>query len=137
MMNKDNRNDKIRKIAKKGLTLSLCAVLAGGLAAGSFEGVNKLAGWSGATTVEAASNKDETTLTYKNPRRKMQIPVIPNQIPEKIQAAQQKETLMCLKSHQKHFHLLYLLQPSQFRRYRITSECMECMDMRHSSRNRK
>ena len=56
---------------------------------------------------------------------------------EKIQAAQQKETLMCLKSHQKHFHLLYLLQPSQFRRYRITSECMECMDMRHSSRNRK
>ena len=27
MMNKDNRNDKIRKIAKKGLTLSLCAVL--------------------------------------------------------------------------------------------------------------
>ncbi len=51
MMNKDNRNDKIRKIAKKGLTFSLCAVLAGGLAAGSFEGVNKLAGWSGATTV--------------------------------------------------------------------------------------
>ena len=42
MMNKDNRNDKIRKIAKKGLTFSLCAVLAGGLAAGSFEGVNKL-----------------------------------------------------------------------------------------------
>ena len=24
MMNKDNRNDKIRKIAKKGLTFSLC-----------------------------------------------------------------------------------------------------------------
>ena len=64
MMNKDNRNDKIRKIAKKGLTLSLCAVLAGGLAAGSFEGVNKLAGWDGATTVEAASNKNETTLTF-------------------------------------------------------------------------
>ena len=70
MMNKDNRNDKIRKIAKKGLTLSLCAVLAGGLAAGSFEGVNKLAGWSGATTVEAASNKDETTLTYAKSEKK-------------------------------------------------------------------
>ena len=70
MMNKDNRNDKIRKIAKKGLTLSLCAVLAGGLAAGSFEGVNKLAGWSGATTVEAASNKDETTLTYSKSEKK-------------------------------------------------------------------
>lgn len=70
MMNKDNRNDKIRKIAKKGLTLSLCAVIAGGLAAGSFEGVNKLAGWSGATTVEAASNKDETTLTYAKSEKK-------------------------------------------------------------------
>lgn len=70
MMNKDNRNDKIRKITKKGLTLSLCAVLAGGLAAGSFEGVNKLAGWSGATTVEAASNKDETTLTYAKSEKK-------------------------------------------------------------------
>ena len=69
-MNKDNRNDKIRKIAKKGLTFSLCAVLAGGLAAGSFEGVNKLAGWSGATTVEAASNKDETTLTYAKSEKK-------------------------------------------------------------------
>ena len=61
MMNKDNRNDKIRKIAKKGLTFSLCAVLAGGLAAGSFEG---------ATTVEAASNKDETTLTYAKSEKK-------------------------------------------------------------------
>ena len=70
MMNKDNRNDKIRKIAKKGLTFSLCAVLAGGLAAGSFEGVNKLAGWSGATTVEAASNNDETTLTYAKSEKK-------------------------------------------------------------------
>ena len=70
MMNKNNRNDKIRKIAKKGLTFSLCAVLAGGLAAGSFEGVNKLAGWSGATTVEAASNKDETTLTYAKSEKK-------------------------------------------------------------------
>ena len=70
MMNKDNRNDKIRKIAKKGLTFSLCAVLAGGLAAGSFEGVNKLAGWSGATTVEAASNKDETPLTYAKSEKK-------------------------------------------------------------------
>ena len=35
-----------------------------------FEGVNKLAGWSGATTVEAASNKDETTLTYAKSEKK-------------------------------------------------------------------
>ena len=46
MMNKDNRNDKIRKIAKKGLTFSLCAVLAGGLAAGRFDGLTILAGLS-------------------------------------------------------------------------------------------
>ena len=31
MMNNDKNNDKIRKIVKKGLTLSLCAVLAGGV----------------------------------------------------------------------------------------------------------
>ena len=66
MMNKDNRNEKIRRIAKKGLTLSLCAVLAGGLAAGSFEGINKI---TGTTTVEAA-NKDETTLTYAKSEKK-------------------------------------------------------------------
>ena len=35
-----------------------------------FLGVNKLAGWSGATTVEAASNKDETTLTYAKSEKK-------------------------------------------------------------------
>ena len=66
MMNKDNRNNKIRKIAKKGLTLSLCAVLAGGLAAGSFEGINKI---TGTTTVEAA-NKNDTTLTYAKSEKK-------------------------------------------------------------------
>lgn len=137
MMNKDNRNDKIRKIAKKGLTLSLCAVLAGGLAAGSFEGVNKLAGWSGATTVEAASNKDETTLTYAKSEKKDADTSDSKSDTGKDTGSTAKETLMCLKSHQKHFHLLYLLQPSQFRRCRITSECMECMDMHHSSRNRK
>ena len=138
MMNKDNRNDKIRKIAKKGLTLSLCAVLAGGLAAGSFEGVNKLAGWSGATTVEAASNKDETTLTYaKSEKKDADASDSKSDTGKDNRQHSKKETLMCLKSHQKHFHLLYLLQPSQFRRYRITSECMECMDMHHSSRNRK
>ena len=70
MMNRDNRNDKIRKIAKKGLTLSLCAVLAGGLAAGSFEGVSKITGWDTATTVEAVSNKNDTTLTYAKSEKK-------------------------------------------------------------------
>lgn len=137
MMNKDNRNDKIRKIAKKGLTFSLCAVLAGGLAAGSFEGVNKLAGWSGATTVEAASNKDETTLTYAKSEKKDADASDSKSDTGKDTGSTAKGSLDVSEIVSEHFHLLYLLQPSQFRRYRITSECMECMDMRHSSRNRK
>ena len=66
MMNKDNRNDKIRKIAKKGLTFSLCAVLAGGLAAGSFEGFSAL---TGETTVQAA-DKNDAKLTYAKSEKK-------------------------------------------------------------------
>ena len=69
MMNKDNKNDKIQKIVKKGLTLSLCAVLAGGLAAGSFEGMNRLTGWNEGTTVQAASN-NENKLTYAKSEKK-------------------------------------------------------------------
>ncbi len=69
MMNKDNNNDnKIKKIVKKGLTLSLCAVLAGGLAAGSFEGVSRLTGWNEGTTVQAAAN--ENKLTYAKSEKK-------------------------------------------------------------------
>lgn len=63
MMNNDNKNDKIKKIVRKGLTLSLCAVLAGGVAAGSFEAISKLNGWDTATTVEAAG-KTDISLTY-------------------------------------------------------------------------
>ena len=62
----NNRKLKIKKMMKKGATISLCAVLAGGLAAGSFEGINKI---TGAATVEAA-NKDETTLTYAKSEKK-------------------------------------------------------------------
>lgn len=42
--------------------------------------------------MEAASNKDDNIDICKIREEKMQMPVIPNQIPEKIQAAQQKET---------------------------------------------
>ena len=112
MMNRDNRNDKIRKIAKKGLTLSLCAVLAGGLAAGSFEGVSKITGWDTATTV------------------KLTAVLIPT-------AVQQKEAWIYLRLHQKHYLPSYLLQPNPFRKYRVIMECTECTDMLLSSRNRK
>lgn len=59
MMNKDERNDKMKKIVKKGAGISLCAVLAGGLAAGAFEGVNTLTGWNQPTQVEAAVKRDD------------------------------------------------------------------------------
>ncbi|MBU5482109.1 S1C family serine protease [Blautia sp. MSJ-19] len=67
MMNNDmNNNDndpkeRMRKKVKKAAGIALCAVLAGGLAAGSFEGINTLTGWN-SSTVEAASSKDNTTL---------------------------------------------------------------------------
>lgn len=59
----DHEHDKFKKVVKKGLTLSLCAVLAGGLAAGTFEGVNRVTGWNQGTQVEAAANDVELTLT--------------------------------------------------------------------------
>ena len=60
------KEGKVKKIVKKGLTLSLCAVLAGGLAAGTFEGVNRVTGWNDGTRVEAAAANDsdvDITLT--------------------------------------------------------------------------
>lgn len=63
MINKDNGNNKIKKIVKKGLTFSLCAALAGGVAAGSFEAISKWNGWDTATIVEAADTAD-ISLTY-------------------------------------------------------------------------
>ena len=62
-MNDEHKESKAKKIVKKGLTLSLCAVLAGGLAAGAFEGVNRLTGWNQGTSVEAASSKEKPEIT--------------------------------------------------------------------------
>lgn len=64
MMNKEEKNEKIRRVVKKGLTFSLCAVLTGGLAAGAFEGVNRVTGWNQATEVNAAE------LTYTKTSKK-------------------------------------------------------------------
>lgn len=63
MMNKDEKNSKIRNIVKKGLTLSLCAVLAGGLAAGTFEGVNQAMNWNQGIEVQASTDEAQLTLT--------------------------------------------------------------------------
>ena len=64
MNNNHDDNDpkeRMRKKVKKAAGIALCAVLAGGLAAGSFEGINTLTGWN-SSTVEAASNSENRTL---------------------------------------------------------------------------
>lgn len=64
--NNENRNndpkERMRKKVKKAAGIALCAVLAGGLAAGSFEGVNALTGWNSSSVEAASSNKENTTL---------------------------------------------------------------------------
>ena len=133
MMNKDKNNDKIRKIVKKGLTLSLCAVLAGGVAAGSFEGFSAL---TGETTVQAA-DKNDAKLTYAKSEKKA----------DKDDAKEDDSKSDSKKSDTAKGSLdvsdiaaealpLYLLQQNLFRRFRPIMECTECTDMPHS-RNRR
>lgn len=64
MMNKEERNKKIKKIAKKGLTISLCAVLT----AGVFGSINNVLNWDQGIEVEAAN--DEVKLTMTNSSKK-------------------------------------------------------------------
>ena len=40
-----NRNEELKRKLKKAASISLCAVLAGGLAAGTYTGVNYLTGY--------------------------------------------------------------------------------------------
>ena len=54
-----NRNEELKRKMKKAAGISLCAVLAGGLAAGTYTGVNYLTGYE--QNVQAAS-KEEVTL---------------------------------------------------------------------------
>ena len=54
-----NRNEELKRKMKKAASISLCAVLAGGLAAGTYTGVNYLTGYE--QNVQAAS-KEEVTL---------------------------------------------------------------------------
>ena len=61
MMIMIQKKERMRKKVKKAAGIALCAVLAGGLAAGSFEGINTLTGWN-SSTVEAASNSENKTL---------------------------------------------------------------------------
>ena len=54
-----NKNEELKRKLKKAASISLCAVLAGGLAAGTYTGVNYLSGYE--QSVQAAV-KDEVTL---------------------------------------------------------------------------
>ena len=55
-----NRNEELKRILKKAANISLCAVLAGGLAAGTYTGVNYLTGYE--QSVQAASKEQITLL---------------------------------------------------------------------------
>lgn len=56
---KEERKQHLKKAAKKGLSLSLCAVLVGGIAAATFEGVNVVTGWN---QIEAAANNKDSNV---------------------------------------------------------------------------
>jgi serine protease Do len=64
-MNKNRmslKKQQMKKLMKKGATLSLCAVLAGGIAAGTYEGVNHLTGWNDNSVQAAVKNDNEVVL---------------------------------------------------------------------------
>lgn len=68
-MNQNNNDDKgnkkkggVKRAVKRGTGIAICAVLAGGLAAGAYEGVNRLTGWNENDVVAAAQEDNKTEL---------------------------------------------------------------------------
>ena len=51
---------------KKGATISLCAVLAGGIGVGAYEGINY---FSGAQSVQAATDSSENLTLMKSDKK--------------------------------------------------------------------
>ena len=62
----EQKNGKMKKVLKKGVGIGLCAVLAGGLAAGTFEGVNRITGWNQTENVQAAINRNDGVTLLKS-----------------------------------------------------------------------
>ena len=62
----NNRKLKIKKLVKKGATVSLCAVLAGGIGVGAYEGINY---FSGAQSVQAATDSAEKLTLMKSEKK--------------------------------------------------------------------
>ena len=58
--------EQVKKLLKKGVGIGLCAVLAGGLAVGSFEGVNRVTGWNQTEDVQAAINRNDGVTLLKS-----------------------------------------------------------------------
>ena len=64
----NNRKLKIKKMMKKGATISLCAVLAGGIGVGAYEGINY---FSGAQSVQAATDSSENLTLMKSDKNQI------------------------------------------------------------------
>lgn len=62
----NNRKLKIKKMMKKGATISLCAVLADGIGVGAYEGINY---FSGAQSVQAATDSSENLTLMKSDKK--------------------------------------------------------------------
>ena len=62
----NNRKLKIKKLVKKGATISLCAVLACGIGVGAYEGINY---FSGAQSVQAATDSSEKLTLMKSEKK--------------------------------------------------------------------
>ncbi len=62
----NNRKLKIKKMMKKGATISLCAVLAGGIGVGAYEGINY---FSGEQSVQAATDSSENLTLLKSDKK--------------------------------------------------------------------
>lgn len=67
---KDMKNDNVRKIAKKGLTVGLCAVLTGGVIFGTVDGVGRLTGWKQTENVSAAAENRVELLKTESKKSK-------------------------------------------------------------------
>ena len=68
-MSQNNNDDKenkkkgrVKRAVKRGTGIAICAVLAGGLAAGAYEGVNRLTGWNESDVVAATKEEDKAEL---------------------------------------------------------------------------
>ena len=68
-MNQNNNDDKenkkkgrVKRAVKRGTGIAICAVLAGGLAAGAYEGVNRLTGWNERDVVAATKEDNKAEL---------------------------------------------------------------------------